>query len=66
MMKWFQQAAKRVDGVVDLCLEEVRDLAEHLAQCAGLFVDRDHLHHHIREQPGLCHSRDCYCCPVET
>ena len=38
---------------VDLVLVEVRDLAEHLVELAGLLADLDHLADHRREDRVL-------------
>src|SRR5690606_19805925 len=49
------QAADRVDGVVDLFLIELGDLVQHRIERAGFFADGGHLHHHVRENAYLLH-----------
>jgi hypothetical protein len=49
------------DGVVHLLLEEVRDLAEHGVELAGLLADRHHLHHHGGEDVGTLHCEGEAC-----
>ena len=44
---------ERLDGGVDLVLVEVRDLAEHLVELAGLLADPDHVADHRREHGVL-------------
>src|SRR5438874_5933326 len=51
----FHQTGERVDRVVDLRLEEVRDFAEHGIERAGLLPDRHHLHDHVGEDVGFLH-----------
>ena len=48
-----EHRGERLDRRVDLVVVEVRDLREHALHRAGLFADRDHLHHHAREDAGL-------------
>src|SRR5580765_2079385 len=49
------QAGERIDRVVNLGLEEVRDLAEHRIERPGFLADRHHLDDHVGEDVCFLH-----------